>query len=69
MAVSGCATVVIADATVTVIATTVNAGAMVVEMAVDVVAPDVKAVAGPEDSWNGLADESPIESLPKCRQS
>jgi len=30
MAVSGCATVVIADATVTVIATTVNAGAMVV---------------------------------------
>ena len=69
MAVSGCATLAIADATVTVIATTVNAGATVVEMAVDVVAPDVKAVAGPEDIRNGLADESPVESLPKSRQS
>ncbi len=69
MAVSGCATLAIADATVTVIATTVNAGATVVEMAVDVVAAGVKAVTDPDDIRNGLADESPIESLPKSRQS
>ena len=46
---SGCAVVTVADAAVTVVATTVKAGATVVETAVDVTAAGVKAVVGSDD--------------------
>lgn len=46
---SGCAVVTVADAAVTVVATTVKVGATVVETAVDVTAAGVKAVVGSDD--------------------
>jgi len=46
---SGCAVVAVADAAVTVVATTVKVGATVVETTVDVAAAGVKAVAGSDD--------------------
>jgi hypothetical protein len=46
---SGCAVVAVADAAVTVVATTVKVGAAVVETTVDVAAAGVKAVAGSGD--------------------
>jgi hypothetical protein len=45
----GCAVVAVADAAVTVVATTVKVGATVVETTVDVAAAGVKAVAGSSD--------------------
>jgi hypothetical protein len=47
---SGCAVVAVADAAVTVVATTVKVGATVVGTAVDVTAAGVKAVAGSGDA-------------------
>lgn len=44
--VAGCSVVAVADAAVTVVATTVKVGAKVVETTVDVAAAGVKAVAG-----------------------
>ena len=49
-AMSGCAVVAVADAAVTVVATTVKVGATVVETTVDVAAAGVRAVAGSSDS-------------------
>jgi hypothetical protein len=46
---SGCAVVTVADAAVTVVATTVKVGATVVGTAVDVTAAGVKAVVGSGD--------------------
>lgn len=46
---SGCAVVAVADAAVTVAATTVKVGATVVETTVDVAASGIKAVAGPSE--------------------
>ena len=46
---SGCAVVTVADAAVTVVATTVKVGATVVETAVDVTATGVKAAVGSND--------------------
>jgi len=46
---SGCAVLTVADAAVTVVATTVKAGATVVGTAVDVTAAGVKAVVGSDD--------------------
>ncbi|MGB7503678.1 MAG: hypothetical protein WBM25_14910 [Azonexus sp.] len=46
---TGCAVVAVADAAVTVVATTVKVGATVVETTVDVAAAGVKAVAGSSD--------------------
>jgi hypothetical protein len=46
---SGCAVVAVADAAVTVVATTVKVGATVVETAFDVTAAGVKAVVGSGD--------------------
>jgi hypothetical protein len=46
---SGCAVVAVADAAVTVAATTVKVGAAVVGTTVDVAASGVKAVAGSSD--------------------
>jgi hypothetical protein len=46
---SGCAVVAVADAAVTVVATTVSVGATVVGTAVDVTAAGVKAVVGSDD--------------------
>jgi len=46
---SGCAVVAVADAAVTVVATTVKVGATVVETAVDVTAAGVKAAVGSDD--------------------
>jgi hypothetical protein len=46
---SGCAVVTVADAAVTVVATTVKVGATVVGTAVDVTATGVKAVVGSSD--------------------
>ena len=46
---SGCAVVTVADAEVTVVATTVKVGAAVVETAVDVTAAGVKAAVGSDD--------------------
>lgn len=46
---SGCAVVAVADAAVTVVATTVKVGATVVGTTVDVAAAGVKAVAGSSD--------------------
>jgi hypothetical protein len=46
---SGCAVVTVADAAVTVVATTVKVGATVVGTAVDVTAAGVKAVVGSDD--------------------
>ena len=46
---SGCAVVTVADAAITLVATTVKVGATVVETAVDVTAAGVKAVAGSGD--------------------
>lgn len=46
---TGCAVVTVADAAVTVVATTVKVGATVVETTVDVAAAGVKAVAGSSD--------------------
>ena len=46
---SGCAVVTVADAAVSVVATTIKVGATVVETAVDVTATGVKAVAGSDD--------------------
>ncbi len=43
---SGCALITAADAAVIVVATTVQAGATIVEMTIDVAAGGVKAVAG-----------------------
>ncbi len=47
---SGCAVVAVADAAVTVVATTVKVGAAVVGTAVDVGAAGVRAVAGSSDN-------------------
>lgn len=47
--VSGCSVVAVADAAVTVVATTVKVGATVVETTVDVAAAGVEAVAGSGD--------------------
>ncbi len=47
---SGCAVIAVADAAVTVVATTVKVGATVVGTTVDVAAEGVKAVAGGSDS-------------------
>lgn len=46
---SGCAVVAVADAAVTVVATTVKVGATVIGTTVDVAAAGVKAVAGSSD--------------------
>lgn len=46
---SGCAVVAVADAAVTVVATTVKVGAAVVETTVDVAAAGVKAATGSEE--------------------
>lgn len=46
---SGCAVVAVADAAVTVVATTVKVGATVVGTAVDVGAAGVRAVAGSDE--------------------
>lgn len=46
---NGCAVVTVADAAVTVVATTVKVGATVVGTTVDVAAAGVKAVAGSSD--------------------
>ena len=46
---SGCAVVTVADAAVSVVATTVKVGATVVETAVDVTAAEVKAAVGSDD--------------------
>ncbi|MGE5469980.1 MAG: hypothetical protein ACM3X0_04190 [Bacteroidota bacterium] len=46
---NGCAVVAVADAAVTVAATTVKVGATVVETTVDVAASGVKAVTGSSD--------------------
>jgi hypothetical protein len=46
---SSCAVVTVADAAVTVVATTVKVGATVVETAVDVTATGVKAAVGSDD--------------------
>lgn len=46
---SGCAVVTVADAAVSVAATTVKVGAMVVGTTVDVASAGVKAVAGSSD--------------------
>jgi len=46
---SGCAVVAVADAAVTVVATTVKVGATVVGTTVDVAAAGVRAVAGSSD--------------------
>lgn len=46
---SGCAVVAVADAAVTVVATTVSVGATVVGTAVDVTAAGVKAVVGSDE--------------------
>ena len=47
---SGCAVVTVADAAVTVVATTVKVSAAVVGTTVDVAAAGVKAVAGSSDT-------------------
>lgn len=47
---SGCAIVAVADAAVTVVATTVKVGAVVVGTTVDVAAAGVKAVAGSDEA-------------------
>jgi hypothetical protein len=46
---SGCAVVTVADAAVTVVATTVKVGATIVGTAVDVTAAGVQAVVGSDD--------------------
>ena len=46
----GCSVVAVADAAVTVVATTVKVGAKVVETTVDVTAAGVKAVVGTSES-------------------
>jgi len=46
---NGCAVVAVADAAVTVVATTVKVGAAVVGTTVDVAASGVKAIAGSAD--------------------
>ena len=46
---SGCAVVTVADAAVSVVATTVKVGATLVETAVDVTAAGVKAAVGSDD--------------------
>ena len=56
---SGCSVLAVADAAVTVVATTVSVGATVVGMAVDVTAAGVKAVAGTDDEEED-ADETPL---------
>ena len=48
----GCSVVAVADAAVTVVATTVSVGASVVGATVDVAAAGVKAVAGSSDKTN-----------------
>ena len=54
---SGCSVLAVADAAVTVVATTVSVGATVVGPAVDVTAAGVKAVAGSDDEPD--EDEAP----------
>ena len=49
LSLNGCAVVAVADAAVTVVATTVKVGATVVETTVDVAAAGVKAVAGSDE--------------------
>ena len=49
---NGCAVVAVADAAVTVVATTVKVGATVVGATVDVAAAGVKAVAGSDEEKN-----------------
>lgn len=46
---SGCAVVAVADAAITVVATTVKIGAAVVETTVDVAAAGVKAATGSDE--------------------
>ncbi len=47
---TGCSVIAVADAAVTVTATTVKVGAAVVETAVDVTAAGVKAVVGKDEA-------------------
>ena len=54
---TGCSVIAVADAAVTVVATTVSVGATVVETAVDVTAAGVKAVAGADES--AVLEEAP----------
>lgn len=49
LSISGCAVVAVADAAVTVVATTVKVGAVVVGTTVDVAAAGVRAVAGSDE--------------------
>lgn len=56
---SGCSVIAVADAAVTVVATTASVGATVVGTAVDVTAAGVKAVAGTDDEEDD-ADETPL---------
>ena len=56
---SGCSVLAVADAAVTVVATTVSVGATVVGTAVDVTAAGVKAVAGTDDDEDD-SDEAPL---------
>ena len=50
---SACSVIAVADAAVTVVATTVKVGATVVGTTVDVAAAGVKAVAGSDDEKKG----------------
>ncbi len=54
---NGCAVVAVADAAVTVVATTVKVGATIVETTVDVAAAGVKAVAGTSDDKENTEKE------------
>lgn len=54
---SGCSVVAVADAAVTVVATTVKVGATVVETTVDVAAAGVKAVAGSDEEKTDETEE------------
>ena len=55
---SGCAVVAVADAAVTVVATTVKIGATVVETAVDVTAAGVKAVTKSDNTTSKDEDHA-----------
>ena len=55
---SGCAVVAVADAAVTVVATTVKVGATVVETAVDVTAAGVKAVTKSDNTTSKDEDHA-----------
>lgn len=65
-ALSGCSVIAVADAAVTVVATTVSAGATVVGTAVDVTAAGVRAATGTgEKAEQGAqADQAPQSAQP-----